>query len=227
LLNPDTIVSEGALRTLFDFLATHTEAGAVGPNLRHPSGRPDNGSARRAYSLATALFIDALRLATVPLIGPYLYRRLVTPYDYATTQSVEAICGAAILARRDILQSLDGFGDMFLHCGEDLDLCFRIRKAGWEIWYVATALIVHLGGEGSRNAPVRASVEAALSIEMLFDRCYGKWRARLFRGIIKAVQVPVMLATGLLRFITMRGSASDLLQRMQIARSLMLWQRVK
>ena len=45
LLNPDTILSEGALRTLSDFLMNHPAAGAIGPNLRHPSGKPDSGSA--------------------------------------------------------------------------------------------------------------------------------------------------------------------------------------
>jgi hypothetical protein len=195
--------------------------------LRHPSGKPDSGSARRTYSLAAALFIDALRLGTVPLIGPSLYRRLVAPYDYTTTQRVEAICGAAILARREILQSQNGFGDMFLHCGEDLDLCFRIRKAGWEIWYIATAMIIHLGGEGSKNAPVRTQVEAVLSNEMFFARCYGKWQARLFRWTIKMVQVPIMIAIGILKFVSMRSSAADLHQRLKVARYLMLWQRVK
>ena len=112
------------------------------------------------------------------------------PYDYETTQRVEAISGAAILARREILQSLDGFGDMFLHCGEDLDLCFRIRKAGWEIWYVAAAVIVHLGGESSKNARSCAYVDAVREHGMFFNRCYGKWRGRSFRCIVKTVAAP-------------------------------------
>ena len=227
LLNPDTIVSAGALRTLFDFLVTHPAVGAVGPNLRQPNGKPDNGAARRTYSLATAFLVDALRLQPVPLIGPYLYRRLVAPYDNGTTQSVEAICGAAILARREILQSLDGFGEMFLYCGEDMDLCFRIRRAGWEVWYVAAAEIVHLGGQSSKNAPVRTMVESTLSAEMLFNRCHGKWQARCFRCIVKTIQVPVMIAAGVLKFIFLRGSLADLRQRMQIARALLLWRRVQ
>ncbi len=227
LLNPDTIVSEGAVRVLFDFLAAHPAAGAVGPNLRRPSGIPDFGAARRTYSLAAAFFIDALRLRAAPLIGPRLYRWLVAPYNYETTQCVEAISGAAILARRDILQSLQGFGDMFLHCGEDLDLCFRIRKAGWQIWYVAAAVIVHLGGESSKNAPVRAEVDAALSAEMFFNRCYGKWQGRLYRCIVKTIQVPLMVMIGVLGCVSRRASATGLHQRMQIARALMRWRRVE
>ncbi len=227
LLNPDTIVSPGALRALFDFLVIHPAVGAVGPNLRRPSGKPDAGSARRSYSLAAALLIDALRLRAVPRIGPYLYRRLLAPYDYETTQGVEAVSGAAILARREILQALDGFGDMFLHCGEDLDLCFRIREAGWEIWYVAAAVIVHLGGQSSKNAPLRAEVEAALSTEMFFNRCYGNWQGRLYRCIVRTIQAPVMVAIGVLRFVSRRAPASDLYQRLRIARALMLWRRVE
>jgi hypothetical protein len=227
LLNPDTIVSEGALQGLYDFLVTHSAAGAAGPNLRDANGNPDSGAARRAYTLAAALFIDGLHLRPVPLIGPFLYRRLLAPYDYAKDQRVEAICGAAIFARREILQSLGGFGEMFLHCGEDLDLCFRIRKAGWEIWYLVAPVVVHLGGESSKNARIRTVVEAVLSTEVYFQRCYGKWRARWFRCIVKTVQVPLMIAIGALKFVSGRGSAAEWHERVQVARSLMAWQRVK
>ncbi len=152
LLNPDTVVEEGALRKLLDFLRDHPQAGAVGPNLRRPDGAPDRTSARRLLSLSAALCMDALRLHALPLIGPRLGRKLAHPYDYDRTQPVEAISGAALLARRELLQNLGGFSETFLHCGEDLDLCFRIRQSGFEIWYVAEARIMHLKG-ARRGAP--------------------------------------------------------------------------
>jgi GT2 family glycosyltransferase len=223
LLNPDTRVEEGALQMLFDFLATHPAAGAVGPGLQRIDGNPDSNSARVSYSLAAALLIDALRLRAVPVIGPYLYRRLVTPYDYRRTQRVEAISGAAILARREVLEALDGFGEMYLHCGEDLDLCFRIGKAGWEIWYFPQAVIIHLYGQSTRQAVLRTFVNVAISNEMFFTRCYGRLRGRLYRWIVKTVQIPVLIATGVVRFVLGRASAAEVYQRLQIAWAVMLW----
>jgi GT2 family glycosyltransferase len=226
LLNPDTIVSEGALASLVDFLVNNPQAGAAGPKLRHPSGLPDICSARRSYNLAAAFFIDSLHLRPVPLIGPKLFRWLKAPYDYEKTQSVEAVSGAAIIVRRELLQSLGGFGEMFFHGGEDLDLCFRIRKSGWEIWHLATALIVHLGAESSKKAPVRVYVDNALSTELFFSRCHGKWPARGFRWIVKTFQIPAMVTIGILKFLCRRETAGDLSQRLQIARRLMIWKRV-
>ena len=223
LLNPDTIVAAGALRVLFDFLTSRPAAGAVGPYLPGPNGKPGFCSARRSYSLAAALFIDALRLKPVPLIGPFLYRWLVAPYDYQQTQCVEAISGAAMLARRELLQSLGGFGETFLHGGEDLDLCFRIRKAGWEIWYDVDAVIMHLGGESSKKAQVRTTVNVAISNQQFFNRCHGAWQGLAYRCIVQVVVVPVILGIGLTKFVFRREGTTDLRQRLAIARGLLAW----
>ena len=227
LLNPDTLVSEGALGTLFEFLEMHSAAGAVGPNLRSPNGKPDFCSARRSSSLTAALLIDALRLRSAPLVGPLLHRWLVTPYDYETTQRVEAISGAAMLVRRELLQSLGGFGEEFLHGGEDLDLCFRIRRAGWEIWYHAKPLIVHLGQECSKKAPVRTAVNVVLSNQRFFNRCHGSWHGLAYRCIVQCIGVPMMLGGGLIKFLFQRERATDLRQRFAVARGLVAWRPVR
>jgi GT2 family glycosyltransferase len=226
-LNPDTTVEKGALQTLSTFLEEQPAAGAVGPGLMRPEGGPDPNAARVSYTLAAALFIDSLRLRSLPLIGPRLYRRLVTPYDYGRTQPVEAVSGAAILARREVLQELDGFGEMFLHCGEDLDLCFHIRKAGWEIWYVPQAVIIHINAQSTKQAVVRTYVNAAISTEIYFNRCYGTRSGRVYRWIVKTVQIPVLIATGAVRFLFRKASAADLYQRWQIARAVMRWRPMR
>lgn len=92
----------------------------------------------------------------MPLIESWLQQKLANPYDYETTQDVEAISGAAMLVRRGVLQDLGGFGEAFIHCGEDLDLCCRIRAADWSS---ATNRVSQQGPAGLRNSPELATTQ--------------------------------------------------------------------
>ena len=227
ILNPDTILSEGSLENLLKFLLAHPQAGAVGPALRRPDGEPDYSSARRLPSLASVFCLEALRMHSWPLVGLYLHRKLDMPYDHNTTQPVEAISGAAMLVRSELLQEIGGFGEVFMHCGEDIDLCFRIRKAGWEIWYVAESVIVHLGGQSTKVAPAKTAVNAALSNQQYFCRCYGERQGIAFRCIIQLVEVPCLMAIGLVKFLLGRERAADFKRRFRIIQGLIAWRSLK
>ena len=155
ILNPDTVLEPRALQSLVRFLEERGDAGMVGPYMYRPDAGIETNVARRMYTLSAALWIDSLRVQTLPCIGPRLYRRFCTPYDYTLTREVEAISGAAMLVRRELLDKLQGFAEVFIHGGEDLDLCFRVRAAGWKVYYDAAARFQHLGGQSNKQASVR------------------------------------------------------------------------
>ena len=223
LLNPDTVVTAGALGKLMDYLETHPEAGMVGPRLCGRDGRLQPASARRAYSLASALCLSVLRLDRLPAIGAWIERRLAHPYDYETTQSVEAISGAAMLARGEVLRELGGFGEVFWHCGEDEDLCARVRAAGWQIGYRCDAVVEHRHGASRRKAPVRTAVNAALSIQQYFLRRQGRAAALCYRAVVQAVEVPILAAVGLFKLALGREQAAQFRERLIICRRLLAW----
>ena len=104
------------------------------------------------------------------------------------SQCFEAISGAAMMIRREIIQKLGGFGDTFLHGGEDLDLCFRIQKSGWKTYYLSDTKIIHFEGQSAMQVSVRTMVNTDLGIQEYFNRCYGTWHGVIYRLIVQFVQ---------------------------------------
>ena len=222
-LNPDTVVVRGALEILLRFLEEHPEAGMLGPSLWIEDGTFQETSARVLPTVGRLVAVDVFRLGTLPLFGRWFHRRLVSPYDFDLVQEVQAISGAAMLVRRDLLVERGGFGECFIHCGEDLDLCYRIRRAGWRIFFVPGARIVHLRGRSARQAPVWTLVNGAISIQRYLDRCFGGGSARLYRLALQWIDVPATLLIGLIKRALRLQPASDLRVRLQYARGIWTW----
>ena len=225
ILNPDTIVVGSALRKMMDFLVNHPDVGMVGPRLCYPNGEVQSTCARFFITLPMSLFY-ALRLFRWPILGRWVSKKYLSPYDWNTSQCVEAISGAAMMVRREIIQHLGGFGDTFLHGGEDLDLCFRIQKAGWKTYYLSDAKIIHFEGQSAKQVSVRTMVNTTLSIQEYFNRCYSTGHGVVYRLIVQAVQAPVLIAVGFAKWLLVRGSTHDLRQRIEIAKAMWAWQKV-
>ena len=146
LLNSDTRVAPGALAALVAFMDAHPGAGACGPRLVNPDGtlQPSGRS-----------FPSALRaLAAILPVGEGVRGLLATPLerrDYGREAEVDEVSGAALCLRRAALDQVGTLDEGFFLFGEDVDLCWRLRKAGWTIHYVPGAEVVHVWG-GSRAA---------------------------------------------------------------------------
>jgi len=227
ILNPDTIVRAGAIRSLYQFLVEHKDVGAAGPRLVDENGKVSEMSARRFYHLTTAFWIECLPIQGLPKIGPWAVRRLWAPYDLAVTQEVECLSGAAMIVRRPLLEQLGGFGEKFLHCGEDIDLCFRTRAAGWKLCYCADATIVHFGNQSSDQANFRCRVETFLSVEEYFVRCYGRWHGWLYRLMIQCFSTPRSIIVAACRFLAGMDSRTVFAERMRVIGFLLTWKRPK
>jgi GT2 family glycosyltransferase len=223
LLNPDTRLEPGALEGLAAFLDAHPGAGIVGPLLRFPDGRIQEACAHRFPTLTSFVLCDVLKLPLIPSLGARIFRRYVAPYDFSIPQEVESVSGACMLVRRDTVRRTGGFGDCFVHCGEDIDFCFRTWRAGWTVHYQSDARVVHLQGQSSRQAPIWTSVNAALSIQHYFSRCYGRASGILYRVLVQGLQVPVDLVVGLAKVLLGRETRADLKRRVAIARAILRW----
>jgi GT2 family glycosyltransferase len=221
-LNPDTVVGNDALSKMVAFLDSHNEFDLVGPRLVSPDGSPQWVAARRPPSPAMLLF-GALYLHRVPLFGRRLRRRMVQGYDLNVSQEVEAISGAAMLGRRNVLQDVRGFDETFLYTGEDIDLCLRLRERGSRIFFLADALIVHFGGQSSSQAWARSGTLGVLSTERYLTRFYGRPQATAYRLVVQLVQMPLMVLVGLAKALLGRGDRDELRQRLRFANAIWRW----
>ncbi len=221
LLNPDTVVAADALEKLVDHIRDNPSTGMCGPTLMGADGRVQATCARRLPNLRYSFVEDGLRLPGVPALSDSWLWSWQYPYDTDRTQPVEAISGAAMLIRREVVDEIGSLDPLYRHCGEDVDLCARVRKAGWRIDFVAPAKVLHLGSVSSRKAPNRVAMEVLVSNHRYFRIHGGRWHAFFFRLTIAAVRAPVSALGGLIQF-AWRRDRRLLRQRLALVSDMLL-----
>jgi N-acetylglucosaminyl-diphospho-decaprenol L-rhamnosyltransferase len=149
LLNPDTEVLAGSLETLVEHMDTHHDVGLVGPQLLYADGQVQ--SSRRRYPTLATLFFESTWLES--LAPRSLLRRFyVLDQPDAAVSDVDWVTGAAMLARREVIQQVGGMDERFFMYSEELDWCRRIKAAGWRVVYHPGAQVIHHVGKSSEQA---------------------------------------------------------------------------
>lgn len=154
ILNPDTVVQRGALQELVEFMESRTQAGVCGPKIVSPEGR-FRPECRRGFPTPLVAFSRLFGLsALLPrsrLFGKYYLTYLDPNYE---TQ-VDALSGACMMARREAAEAVGYFDEDYFLYGEDIDWCWRMKQAGWEVWYIPRASITHVKGASMRRSSSR------------------------------------------------------------------------
>ena len=148
-LNPDTHVVGDALGALVRFMDGTETAGAAGAGLVHGDGSFQHSAF--AFPGLAQIFLDCFplhhRLLDSRLNGRYP-REL---YEAGRPFPVDHPLGAALMVRGDALAQVGSFDERYFMYCEEIDLCRRIRRAGWEIFCVPAAEIVHLVGQSTQQ----------------------------------------------------------------------------
>jgi N-acetylglucosaminyl-diphospho-decaprenol L-rhamnosyltransferase len=152
LLNPDTIVRPGALRTLVAFLDDRPDVGLAGSQLEEPDGTPQ----RSAFRFPTVLgeLEGGMRLGPVSRV---LERWVTAPAIPAGPGPIDWVAGACMIIRREVFEAIGLMDEGYFMYFEEVDFCHRALRAGWPCWYVPTARVVHLVGRSSGVTDPRAT----------------------------------------------------------------------
>ncbi len=153
LLNPDTILGEETLRTMLDFMRSHPEAGLAGCKLLNGDGSFQL-SCRRGFPTPWASFTKLFGLAKLFPNSKLFARYNLTYLPIDATYEVDALGGAFMMLSRPAWNATHGFDEDFFMYGEDLDLCYRAKEAGFKIFYVHTTATVHFKGESTRRSAI-------------------------------------------------------------------------
>ena len=164
LLNPDTEVPPTALAEMIALMDRRPELGAAGPRLVLPDGRLDK-ACRRAFPTPMSFVYRGLGLSklfpTHPRFGQYNLTYL--PEDEET--EVDSVVGAFMIVRREALEAVGLLDESFFMYGEDLDWAFRIKQAGWKIWYYPKVTVFHHKGAASKgNVKARRAFYEAMVV---------------------------------------------------------------
>ncbi len=135
LLNADTQVAPGTARALAAYFELHPRAAILGPRLVNPRGIYEPSAHRFPKPLALLAQESGLRR--------WLNRNR---RDEWRPRTVEWVLGAALAVRREAFDEIRGFDEGYFLYQEEVDLCHRLRAAGWEIHYTSVATVVHVGG---------------------------------------------------------------------------------
>lgn len=145
LLNPDTEIFPDTLKRSLSFMENHPNCGAMGCKMIYPDGR-DQASVRR-FPTWWPIF---LMLIKAPKIFPQLKalkHYLAKDFDYGKEQTVDQIMGAFMLIPRSVFDKVGILDERFFNWFEEVDMCRRIWRAGYKIYYFPETKIIHHGGK--------------------------------------------------------------------------------
>lgn len=143
VLNEDTKSEDWGFGRIVAEMDGHPNAAALGPRIVDPEGRHQ----RSAWRFPT----PAVSLLGLPSLG----QLGIAQSNGDRPRAVDWVLGAALLLRREALEEVGLFDEEFFIYFEEVDLCLRLRRAGWEVRYFPAATVVHYESQFSANVPER------------------------------------------------------------------------
>lgn len=151
LINPDTLVAEDTFQKMIEFFDSHLDVGMAGCKILNPDGTLQL-ACRRSFPGPWTAFTKVTGLSSLFPKSKLFARYNLTYLDENQTYEVDAISGSFMMLRKEVYDKVGGFDEQFFMYGEDLDLCYRIQKAGYKIFYVHTTQIIHYKGESTKRS---------------------------------------------------------------------------
>lgn len=198
-LNPDTELLSNAVGGMARFLDQHSDYQAVGCRLLGSDGGIQ-------YTCARAFPTPVRQFCSLALLEKLFARRAafagieLRHWDHLDSREIECLSGACMMVRREAFESLGGFDEQLFMYGEDVDLCYRIRRRGGRIHYLADERVVHYGGGSSQADPRRSYLPALMQRESnlhFMRKHHGPVIALAFRcavGVGSVVRIGAALA---------------------------------
>lgn len=158
LLNSDTVIRPDTLDVMVTFMDNQSNVGASGCKVVLPNGELDK-ACRRGFPTPSASFYYAFGFSklfpNVPRFNQYQLGYL----DPNESYPVDCLVGAFMMVRREVIDQVGGLDEEFFMYGEDIDWCYRIKQAGWGIYYYPKTSITHYKGASSRRKPLKIVYE--------------------------------------------------------------------
>ncbi len=185
ILNPDTLLPPDGLRLLVAELDREPEIGIVGPKLIREDGELDP-AARRGFPTPWSAFARFAQLGRV-----FPERRIFAGYnlgyqDPDERAEVDAVSGAFMLIRGELFRHLEGFDRRFWMYGEDLDLAYRAKAAGWKVVYEPAVTGVHAKRLSTTQRPLRTRVEFYRAMGLFYRKHEAAGRPAVLNALVMA-----------------------------------------
>jgi len=197
-LNPDTELREHAVSRLIDVLNTHPDAGAAAPMLLNTDGTLQTSCVQSYPSILNQVADSEVLRQWFPGSALWGMRPLYSEEEGPI--EAEVLAGASLMVRKSVFEEVGGFCEDYFMYAEDVDLCRRIRLAGYRNYYEKSAVVVHHGGGSTLRREVSALSLAMRreSIWLFFRKTRGAAYASVYRAAMAiAALVRLMLICSL------------------------------
>lgn len=185
LLNPDTLVPDSRpLDTLLRFMDSHPRAGACGPSLRYTDGSFQHAAFR--FPSITQVYFDLFPPNWRVMESRFNGRYSRKVYAAGRPFLVDHPLGAAFMVRRGAIEQVGWLDEGFYIYSEEIDWAKRIRKAGWQIWCVPEAEIIHLEAQSTRQFREQMLVELWRSRFRYFHKHEGPVSNKVVGLVVRA-----------------------------------------
>jgi GT2 family glycosyltransferase len=149
MLNPDTVVLDGAIDRLVNFMDENVDVGICTPR-----NLDEKGSLQYNCDHFPSLWINLCSYANLmnrfPKIKAF-HRSRMAYWDYSDLKDVDKVMGCSLMIRSYLYKKFGGMDENYFVYFEETDLCYRVKKAGHRIVYFPFANIIHYHGESSKN----------------------------------------------------------------------------
>ena len=209
LLNPDTEIKPGTLKTLVSFMDDNSQVGAAGAQLIN-----SDGTLQSSCHPAPTLSREFWRLFHLDKFYSYSSYPMETwPVD--THHKVEVVQGACLILRKDILNQVGVLDEDYFMYSEEVDLCFRIRKKGWNIYWVPLAQVVHYGGQSTQQVATRMFLRLYEAKLIYFRKNHGFLAGQIYKLILFSASFGRLIVSPLayIRYSSQRQQHMDLAHR--------------
>jgi GT2 family glycosyltransferase len=202
-LNPDTEVTGEAIQDLYRHLNTLPSAGAVGARLLNADGTLQSSCIQSIPTVLNQVLDSEFLRSRWPNSG--LWGMSAFHGDVKAAHEVEAISGACVMVTRTAFESVHGFSEDYFMYAEDIDLAYKIRRAGYRNYYVPGAVVIHHGGSSSQQ--VQSTFPVVMMREAIF-RFLKKTRGTTYGLAYRTGMAGTALGKLLLLVLTFPLSAS-------------------
>jgi len=183
-LNPDTIVSEDSFEKCISFIRSKNNLAACGVKMIDGSGQFLDESKRAFPAPMTSLY----KLSGLSKLFPKskIFSKYHLGYlDENINHEVDVLAGAFMMVPKKIIEEVGGFDESFFMYGEDIDLSYRIQKAGYKNFYFSETCIIHFKGESTKKGSLNYVKMFYKAMSVFVKKHYGGTKAGLFNFFIQ------------------------------------------
>lgn len=171
LLNSDTVVVDDCLNKSLKYIKENEAIGALGAKVLLENGELDK-ACKRSFPDIDVSFYRMIGLSKL-FPGSKRFGRYNLSYlDENEINEVDALVGAFMLIRREAIQEIGLLDETFFMYGEDLDLCYRIKEAGWKIVYYPESQIIHYKGSSTNKQDKKLIFEFFRAMKIFYNKHY-------------------------------------------------------